>query len=202
MPARVRTMIPAVALATVLAATAGPLATAARAQNALIDLRSGRSLVSDAKALGVGDIVTIMIVENSSANSSTKLDANSKTEISGGPGLGILQPFSSWGLDAENKHTGDGKTTRTGNLQAEISVRIQELLPNGYFRLVGTRLVEINGDRQLIEISGICRPQDIRADNTILSTYIADAQIAYSGSGALNDTAQPGMLTRIVNWLF
>ena len=90
----------------------------------------------------------------------------------------------------------------TGDLQAEISVQIKEVLPNGYFRLVGTRLVEINGDRQLIEISGCCRPQDIRADNTILSTYIADAQIAYSGTGALNDVAQPGIITRIVNWLF
>jgi flagellar L-ring protein precursor FlgH len=188
--------------ALVLAATTVLATSPAAAQNALIDLRTGRSLVSDAKALGVGDIVTILIVESTSANATTKMDASSKTEVSGGPGLGILAPFSAWGLDAENKHTGDGKTTRTGDLQAEISVRIQELLPNGYFRLVGTRLVEINGDRQVIEISGICRPQDIRADNTILSTYIADAQIAYSGTGALNDAAQPGVITRIVNWLF
>ncbi len=189
-------------LAGVLVAVAFIAAGPAAAQNALIDLRTGRSLVSDAKALGVGDIVTILIVESTSANATSKLDANSKTEISGGPGLGIFQPFSAWGLDAENKHTGDGKTTRTGDLQAEISVRIQEVLANGYFRLVGNRMVEINGDRQLIEISGCCRPQDIRADNTILSTYIADAQIAYSGTGALADAAQPGIITRIVNWLF
>jgi flagellar L-ring protein FlgH len=191
-----------VILAGVVTAAVVVAAAPASAQNALIDLRSGRSLVSDAKALGVGDIVTILIVESTSANATSKMDASSKTEVSGGPGLGIFQPLTAWGINAENKHTGDGKTTRTGDLQAEISVRIQELLPNGYFRLVGTRLVEINGDRQLIEISGVCRPQDIRADNTIQSTYIADAQIAYSGSGALNDAAQPGMLTRIVNWLF
>lgn len=190
------------AIAGVLAAVAFIAAGPAAAQNALIDLRTGRSLVSDAKALGVGDIVTILIVESTSANATSKLDANSKTEISGGPGLGIFQPFSAWELDTENKHTGDGKTTRTGDLQAEISVQIQDVLPNGYFRLVGNRMIEINGDRQLIEISGCCRPQDIRADNTILSTYIADAQIAYSGTGALNDAAQPGIITRIVNWLF
>jgi flagellar L-ring protein precursor FlgH len=180
----------------------GIAAAPAVAQNALIDLHSGRSLVSDAKALGIGDIVTILIVESTSANATTKVDASSKTEISGGPGLGVLAPLTAWGLDAQNKHTGDGKTTRTGDLQAEISVRIQEVLPNGYFRLVGTRLIEINGDHQTIEISGVCRPQDIRADNTIQSTYIADAQIAYTGSGALNAAAQPGVLTRIVSWLF
>ena len=63
-------------------------------------------------------------------------------------------------------------------------------------------MVDINGDRQLIEVSGVCRSRDIAADNTILSTYIAEAQIAYSGTGMLQDAAQPGMLTRIVNWLF
>jgi flagellar L-ring protein FlgH len=177
-------------------------ALSAKAQNPLIDLRTGRSLVSDAKALGVGDIVTIIIVESTTANATAKVDANSKSETSGGPGLGIFDRLTEWGLDTETKHTGDGKTSRTGDLQAEISVRIHEVLANGYFRLLGTRLVNINGDKQLIEISGLCRPQDIRADNTIMSTYIADAEIAYSGSGAIQDAAQPGVITRVMNWLF
>jgi flagellar L-ring protein precursor FlgH len=147
-------------------------------------------------------VVTIIITEQTSAGATTTLDANNKTEISGGPALGFLKPFDFWEMDTENKHAGDGSTTRTGNLTAEISVRITEKLPDGNFRLVGTRTVDINGDRQLIEISGICRPRDIAADNTILSTYISDAQIAYSGTGALQDSADPGVLTRIVNWLF
>jgi flagellar L-ring protein FlgH len=74
-------------------------------------------------------------------------------------------------------------------------VTITEVLPNGNYRLEGARSVDINGDRQLIEISGICRPRDITPDNTILSTYIAEAQIAYSGSGMIQDAADPGILT-------
>jgi flagellar L-ring protein FlgH len=174
----------------------------AAARTPLIDLESGSSLFSSYKAHKVGDVVTILIVEQTRADASSEIDTENKTQIRGGPGLGFLQPFGSWGLTAENKHQGDGSTSRSGNLRGEISVTIAEVLPNGNFRLMGARTVDINGDRQLIEISGVCRPRDITPDNTILSTYIADAQIAYSGTGMLQDAANPGILTRIVNWLF
>lgn len=168
----------------------------------LIDLETGASPVSNFKARKIGDVVTIIITEKTTADATSAVDANTKSEISGGPALGFLQPLGSWGLDTENKYQGDGETSRTGNLRGEISVTITEVLPNGNFRLTGTRSVDINGDRQLIEISGICRPRDIAPDNTILSTYISEAQIAYSGTGMLQDAAEPGVLTRIVNWLF
>jgi flagellar L-ring protein precursor FlgH len=179
------------------------LAVPATAQHgALIDLDSGASLVTNDKARAVGDVVTIIIVERTSADASSSVGANSKSEISGGPALGFLEPFGSWGLDTETKHTGDGTTARSGNLKGEISARVTEIMSGGLLKLVGKRMVDINGDRQLIEVSGVCRSRDIAADNTILSTYIAEAQIAYSGTGMLQDAAQPGMLTRIVNWLF
>lgn len=168
----------------------------------LIDLDSGGSLVTNFKARQVGDVVTIIIVEKTSADASSSVGANTKSELSGGPALGFLQPFGTWGLNTENKYTGDGNTTRSGRLNAEISARITEVLPDGNIRLAGMRSVDINGDRQLIEITGVCRPRDIASDNTILSTYISDAQIAYSGSGMVQDAADPGMITRMLNWLF
>jgi flagellar L-ring protein precursor FlgH len=177
-------------------------ALASTAGTPLIDMETGTSLVSNFKARGVGDVVTIIITEKTSAGATTTVDANNRSEVSGGPALGFLKPFDFWELDTENRYRGDGSTTRTGNLRGEISVRIAETLPDGNFLLVGTRSVDINGDRQLIEISGVCRPRDIAADNTILSTYISDAQISYSGTGPMQDSANPGILTRIVNWLF
>ena len=185
------------ALAGVLVGAAPAFAT-----TPLVDLETGRSLVSNIKAHRVGDVVTIIIAEATTANATSKIDANNKSEVSGGPGLGILALISDWGLDAENKFQGDGRTTRTGNLRAEITARIIEVLHNGDYRLSGTRMVNINGERQLIEISGICRERDIGPDNSILSTYIADAQIAYSGSGPINAASQPGIISKIVNWLF
>jgi len=177
-------------------------AAAARAVEPLIDLESGASLVSNYKAHKVGDIITILIVEEATANASAKTDANNKSEVKGGPGLGFLDVLTSWGLNSENKYTGTGKTERAGNLKAEITVRIAEVMHNGDFRLEGTRMVDINGERQLIEISGYCRARDIRPDNTIYSTYIADARIAYNGTGPVNASSEPGLFTKLVNWLF
>ncbi len=178
------------------------LTTAARANEPLVDLESGRSLVSNYKAHRVGDIVTIQIVEQTTANAASKTDANNKTEVSGGPGLGVLDVLTNWGISAENKYTGDGRTQRSGSLQAEITARIVEVLHNGDFRLAGTRMVEINGERQIIEITGLCRARDIGPGNTILSTAIADARIAYNGSGPVDATSEPGVVTKLINWLF
>lgn len=168
----------------------------------LIDVEAGTSLVTNIKAHKVGDIITVLIVENTTANASSKVDANNKSEISGGPGLGILNLVTDWRINMENKYSGDGRTQRSGNLRAEITVRIVEQMHNGDFRINGNRMVEINGERQLIEISGICRARDIMPDNTIYSTFIADARIAYNGTGVINSTSEPGVVTKLVNWLF
>jgi len=186
-------------LVAVIGALAAP---SAHAKTPLIDFETGESLVSNIKARRVGDLITILITESSSAKSSAKTKADNKSETSGGPGLGILNFIKPWDMTVENKYKGDGDTQRKGNLQAEMTARIVEVLHNGDYRLEGTRMININGEKQLIEITGICRPRDIMPDNTILSTYISDAQIAYNGSGIVNDAAEPGVVTKVLNWLF
>ncbi len=178
------------------------LAPMATAKTPLIDFDTGESLVSNIKARNVGDLITIIITERASANATSKTRANGKTESRGGPALGWLDFIKPWDRTVENRFLGDGETRRDGSLRAEISARIVEVLENGDFRLEGTRMVNINGEKQLIEITGFCRARDIEADNTILSTYISDAQIAYNGSGIINDASQPGVVTRVLNWLF
>ncbi len=158
--------------------------------------------ISNLKAVGVGDIITVFIVESATAQATAKTDANSKTEITGGPGLGILNQISQWGLTSENKFKGNGKSSRTGDLTAQISTRIVEELPNGNLRLEGERMVDINGEQQIITLTGIIRPEDLRADNSILSSLIADARISYSGDGPVADAHSPGILSRVVNFLF
>jgi flagellar L-ring protein precursor FlgH len=174
----------------------------AAAKTPLIDLETGSSLVSNIKAHKVGDLVTILITESATANAASKTKADNKSEHSGGPGLGVLDFIKPWGMDVENKYEGDGKTQRNGSLRAEITARIVEVLHNGDYRLEGTRMVNINGEKQLIEITGVCRARDIAADNTIMSTFISDAQIAYNGAGVVNDAAEPGVVTKILSWLF
>ena len=132
----------------------------------------------------------------------TRSNANNKTEVSGGPGLGFMDVLTNWGIETENKYTGDGLTQRSGSLEAQITARIVEVMHNGDFRVSGTRMVDINGERQLIEITGLCRARDIGAGNTILSTHIADARIAYNGTGPINAASEPGVVTKLINWLF
>ncbi|HPF71065.1 MAG TPA: flagellar basal body L-ring protein FlgH [Candidatus Krumholzibacteria bacterium] len=186
-----------VAIAVILLAGA-----VARAEGPLVDFSSGQSMITNVKGHRVGDLVTIIITENATANATSKTKADNKSEASGGPGLGFLDFIKPWGLDVENKYQGDGSTQRGGSLRAEITARIVEVLHNGDFRLEGSRMVNINGEKQLIEITGVCRGRDIGADNTILSTFISDAQIAYNGSGVVTDSADPGIVTKVLNWLF
>ena len=178
------------------------LAPIADAKTPLVDFETGESLVSNIKARKIGDLITIIITERATANATSKTRANNKSETRGGPALGWLDFIKPWDMTVENKYLGDGDTQRDGSLRAEISARIVEVLENGDFRVEGTRMVNINGEKQLIEITGFCRARDIEADNTILSTYISEAQIAYNGSGIINDTSQPGVVTRVLNWLF
>ncbi|MFH2052317.1 MAG: flagellar basal body L-ring protein FlgH [bacterium] len=175
---------------------------AAAGKTPLIDFDTGASLVTNMKAHRVGDLLTIIITENASANAGSKTKADNKSEHSGGAGLGFLSFIQPWELSVENKYKGDGDTERSGSLRAEITARIVEVLRSGDLRITGTRMININGEKQLIEITGVCRPRDIAPDNTIMSTYISDAQIAYNGSGMVTDTAQPGVVTKIINWLF
>jgi flagellar L-ring protein FlgH len=187
----------------VLGATLGVLfPSLSAARTPLVDFETGESLVTNMKAHRVGDLITIIITENSSADATSKTKADNKSEHSGGPGLGFLDFIKPWDMTVENKYKGDGKTERSGNLRAEITARITEVLHNGDFRLQGTRMVNVNGEKTLIEITGVCRSKDIEPDNTIMSTYISDAMIAYNGSGLVNDAAEPGVVTKVLNWLF
>lgn len=173
-----------------------------RASTPLIDLQTGRGLYHDVKAVEVGDLVTILIVEAASADTRATTDTNNKTEIQGGPGLGLLDLVTDWGLDSENKYKGDGKSTRAGNLTARISARVVDKLENGLLRVEGTRVVEINSEKQVITLAGLIRSRDLSAQNTIESTYIAEAEIRYSGKGTISRAHEPGIFTRIVNFIF
>lgn len=167
-----------------------------------LDMENNTGGIGNLKALKVGDIVTIIIVEQASGDTGAKTQTNSKSEIGGGPGLGMLNMITDWSLDSENKFQGDGKSSRSGDLNARISTRVLEVLPNGNYRLEGERVVEINGERQHLQLSGIIRPEDLKADNTIASTFVADAYIVYDGHGPVADAHSPGILSRIANFIF
>jgi flagellar L-ring protein precursor FlgH len=175
---------------------------AAAAQQPLYDPVTGTSIFSNLKAYDVGDVITIVIRESTVAAANSKTATQFKNETSGGPGEGILGFIDLWRLDFESKYDGNGATERTGTLVSEMTARLIERMPNGQFRIEGTRTVRINGEFETIAVTGVIRARDISSDNKVLSTSIADASIEYQGKGDVGRAGSPGIFTKIVDWLF
>lgn len=154
------------------------------------------SLYSDRKARQVGDIVTVIITESSKASKSDETHLSKKIGANGSLSelfrIGNL-PLKV-GVDGSSGYTNSGSTTRSGSVDAKISATVKEVLPNGNLKLEGIRNVIVNNDVQTIAITGIVRPEDISADNTVLSIYMADAEIKYYGKG--ESTQYPGFVTK------
>ncbi len=160
------------------------------------------SLFSDNRAKKIGDIVTILITENSSTSQSVSRKIGKKSSIQGGAGTGVLDFIPVWGLNTSTTLKGGGSVTRKEVITAKITAKIVGILPNGNLKIEGIRRVVINNDSLEIIITGVIRPQDISSDNTVLSTYISDAQISYRGTGSLTNAQKEGILSQILNWLF
>ncbi len=167
-----------------------------------------RSLFSDQKANHVGDAVTILVVETSSASNTAQTTASrtsnlsltaagniSSTPAGTTPGVGAT-------VGTTNSFTGQGGTSSAGSIQAEISATVDSVLPNGNLFVVGNRRIVINGEEQIIKISGVVRPSDIQMDNSVYSYNISDATIIFTGNGIVSRAQEPGWLTRFLHWIF
>ncbi len=161
-------------------------------------------LLADRTARRVGDVVTILIIETSSASFSAATNAtkNDGTSIAKGLGpiLGNLIPELKIG--ATSKVDGQGSTTQAGQLNARISVVVKEVFPNGTMLVEGTKSITTNKETQNITISGLIRREDVRGDNTVLSTHVANAQIKTDGKGMIAQRQRKGVLTWLLDWLF
>lgn len=166
---------------------------------------NNNSLYNDRKASQVGDVVTIVVNESVTGTNQSQTQTQKTSSTSGQAGLafwfGPQMPISSWGVGAQEGLDGSGLQTQSGQLQTQIAARVGEILPDGNLRIHAHKLVLINDERQLIELTGVIRPQDIGGDNTVPSSAIADAQITYEGKGPISEKARPGILTRVFDWL-
>jgi len=167
------------------------------------------SMYTDHKAYRGGDIVTVLVVESTQAVQSASLKTNKKAGLEAGMGMstwanGAQTSFPnvpSWGAGAEEYQDGGGKTQRSGSLLASISARVEKVLSNGNLYIKGTKIIQINDDKQNLIIKGVIRPEDIGSNNTIYSTNVADAVIEYEGNGPIGEKTSPGIFTRFFDWL-
>jgi len=142
-----------------------------------------------------------MQAENESSTNSTKtssLDTGTPT-IAGRPvtdgGTQILNNE----IDSDRSFAGAADSSQSNSLNGAIQVSVLERLANGNLVVSGEKWITINRGEELIRVTGIVRPVDIRPDNSIDSTQVADARIEYRGVGTLADSNRPGWLTRFFN---
>ncbi|NQS97603.1 MAG: flagellar basal body L-ring protein FlgH [candidate division Zixibacteria bacterium] len=166
---------------------------------------NAKSLYSDHRAHEVGDVITIEIVEvaqaSNEASTEIKKEQGSDVSISGSGPLDFI-PLTGFQGDVKNDYSGEGKTTRKGKLKAKITARIIQVLPNGNLLIEGSRVVDVNGERQTTVLTGVIRPQDITPQNIVYSYNIADAQISYTGRGPVQTSQRPGFFAKLLNWIF
>ena len=173
---------------------------------------SRNMLFSDNKARYVNDIVTIVIDESSSGQNkaSTNTSRNSSTSAGISALLGMetsilnsnpnMGGSISVGGNSANALKGSGDTSRGGQLKARLTARVVRVLDNGNLLIEGRRQLTLNAEDQYLVVTGVIRPEDITADNAILSSNMADARIVYTGSGVLSDKQHPGWITRVLDW--
>lgn len=158
------------------------------------------------KAMHVGDLITVLVTESSQGmnRSSLRTKKESKLDAEGGPGSGPLSFIPKFGATANTKDelTGNGAVTLAGELSTKITAQVIEIRPNGHLVVEGSRLIEVNGEEDRVTLHGVARPEDVGADNMILSTFLAEARISYSGKGAVHHAARRGIFQRILAWIF
>lgn len=154
-------------------------------------------LFTDARALSIGDVMTVFISINDRAKFSNESErsrtAGRKFGISGdydvnGAGSGASAGFD---IDSSSVSAGNGQTARSENLRLSVAAIVTDVLPNGNLVISGTQEVRVNAELRVLTIAGIVRPSDIGAANTISYERIAEARISYGGRGRLTEVQQP-----------
>lgn len=177
---------------------------------------SYRSAFQDLRAHKVGDLITVNIVETSQANKKASTSTGRESSINAGISnlMGWEGKISKIGVPAEfnnevmlkasmeNDFDGSGETSRNESMTASITARVIEVTPNGNLFIKGSRKVKVNNEAQYITLTGLVRPADVSPDNTVLSSYIAEAAIEYTGSGPVSDKQRPGWLMRAVDFVW
>lgn len=166
----------------------------------------GMSLFEDTKAHRVGDIITVILDESTSASKSASTTTKKDSDVTLATPTVFGKPLTVNGQDifnasvsGERDFTGEGDSAQSNTLNGLISVTVAEVLPNGNLLVRGEKLLTLNQGSEHIRLSGIVRASDVSPDNTIRSEQIANARIVYGGQGVLADVNEKGWLQKVLD---
>lgn len=163
---------------------------------------SAKGFFKDERAHRIGDILTVMVTINDNAqidNATQRARSSSNSAGLGGIlgsavtniSAGAIDPSGAVDITSGMKDAGNGSVNRSESLQTSVAAVVTQVLPNGNLVIEGRQEVRVNFEVRDLIVAGIVRPSDIQANNTIPSSKIAEARIAYGGRGQITDVQQP-----------
>ncbi len=161
-----------------------------------------RTFFKDQRAQRVGDILTVVvrIADKAEIDNSTKRSRSNGDSLGGTGGLdnkiltilpGVSDASAAVGIKSDTSSEGAGSVNRSEDLETSIAAVVTQELPNGNLVIEGRQEVRVNYEIRELVVAGVVRPEDIGANNTIDSSKIAQARIAYGGRGQISDVQQP-----------
>jgi len=163
-------------------------------------------LYSDRRARDVGDLLTITLLENTTATTSANTATNKESNLSIGTPSIFGAPVTLGGRDVlsataagKRDFTGKGNSAQSNRLQGSVTVTVVQRLPNGNLVVQGQKNLRLNQGDELVQVQGIVRPADIAQDNSIPSSRVAEARIVYGGRGPVAQSNAMGWLSRFFN---
>jgi flagellar L-ring protein precursor FlgH len=171
-----------------------------------------RSFFKDQRAHQVGDLLTVTVNITDQANFANESQRSRKTTddsgvtdffgkgLLGGAAATLFQDRIFVG-DSQSSYDGKGSINRQESLQTSVAAVVTQLLPNGNLVVEGKQEIRVNFEKRELIVAGIVRPEDIQSDNTIDSSKIAQARIAYGGHGQITDVQQPRYGSQVLDVL-
>jgi flagellar L-ring protein precursor FlgH len=159
---------------------------------------SGRmaALSIDYKAMVVGDLITITVVQGlTSSNAgavSTARTLNTSSGITGLPGnLSVARVANLLALNSSEALSGKGQASSTASVTTTLAGRVVALLPSGNLVIEAERTINMNNEKQNIKLRGVVRRGDIGPNNTVASNTIGDLELEIKGKGVISDGVRP-----------
>lgn len=160
----------------------------------------GMALFEDAKARNVGDLLTIQLVESTSAQkSATTNSSKADNDTLGNIGIFGKTIHTNSSVSASRAFKGAGDSAQSNSLQGSITVQVAQRLPNGNLLVRGEKQIQINQGYEYVKLEGVIRPADIATDNSVTSDRVANARISYTGKGQVADANAQGWISRFFN---
>lgn len=182
--------------------------------------RGDKPLFADRKAMKVNDLLTVVISENvqSTTSNSKSLSETGAYGLNGpqftaNTGNGLANTVAtnlnrhtdlSIGMDSSNTFDGSGTKSASGSFTTTVTARVIKILNNGNYFIDGGRELLIDGEKQIIRVSGVVNPYDIDSQNSVNSSYLADARILYETQGDIKRSTERGWASQVIDsvWPF